>query len=203
MMISASDPLAWRPRIRREPDPRQADWFAAARTAHSHISLVPMTRFTLPAGAVQADLPERIPLQVVTSTTAPPDGKGWLHEIKHDGHRLVAIIADGAVRLLSRNARDRTELFAAPFEKLRAAGLPALMLDGEIAVPDDERGVTHIDALTEALRRRRPERLAYFAFDILHLDGHDLRRCRLRIARLSYPTLLPSQVVRASSASTT
>ena len=45
------------------------------------------------------------------------------------------------------------------------------MLDGEIAVPD-ERGVTHIDALNEAIA----ERFAYFAFDLLHLDGHDLQR---------------------------
>jgi bifunctional non-homologous end joining protein LigD len=52
------------------------------------------------------------------------------------------------------------------------------VLDGEIAVPD-ERGVTHIDQLTEALRLRRPEQLAYFAFDLLHLDGHDLRACRI------------------------
>ena len=43
----------------------------------------------------------------------------------------------------------------------------------------DERGVTHIDLLTQAMRQRRPERLAYFAFDLLHLDGHDLRPCAL------------------------
>jgi bifunctional non-homologous end joining protein LigD len=51
-----------------------------------------------------------------------------------------------------------------------------MVLDGEIVVPD-ERGVTHIDGLSAAIRERRPERLAYFAFDLLHLDGHDLRRC--------------------------
>jgi bifunctional non-homologous end joining protein LigD len=50
------------------------------------------------------------------------------------------------------------------------------VLDGEIAVPD-ERGVTHIDLLSEALRQRRTEQLAYFAFDLVHLDGHDLRPC--------------------------
>jgi bifunctional non-homologous end joining protein LigD len=43
----------------------------------------------------------------------------------------------------------------------------------------DERGVTHIDGLSEALRQRRAEQLAYFAFDLLHLDGHDLRACAL------------------------
>jgi bifunctional non-homologous end joining protein LigD len=55
---------------------------------------------------------------------------------------------------------------------------PPLVLDGEIAVPDD-RGVTHIDGLTQAMRQRRPDRLAYFAFDLLHLDGHDLRACAI------------------------
>jgi hypothetical protein len=52
------------------------------------------------------------------------------------------------------------------------------VLDGEIAAPDD-RGVTHIDALSEALRLRRPDQFAYFAFDLLYLDGHDLRRCAI------------------------
>jgi bifunctional non-homologous end joining protein LigD len=92
---------------------------------------------------------------------------------------LVAIIADGAVKLLSRNARDRTELFAEPFRALAAAArVPAMVLDGEIAVPD-ERGVTHIDTLTEAMRLRRSKNLAHFAFDLFHLDGHDLRACKI------------------------
>jgi bifunctional non-homologous end joining protein LigD len=55
------------------------------------------------------------------------------------------------------------------------AGLPPMVLDGEIAVPD-ERGVTHLDPLSDAISEGRPGRLAYFAFDLLHLDGHDLRR---------------------------
>src|SRR5262249_20889882 len=78
-----------------------------------------------------------------------------------------------------QRGHDRTELFAEPFRALAAAGLPPLVLDGEIAVPDS-RGVTHIDALTEAMRLRRPEQLAYFAFDLLYLDGHDLRACALK-----------------------
>jgi bifunctional non-homologous end joining protein LigD len=76
---------------------------------------------------------------------------------------------------MSRNGIDRTPLFRAPFREL-AAGGRSLVLDGEIAVPD-ERGVTHLDALTDALTSGRTERLAYFAFDLLYLDGHDLRRC--------------------------
>jgi bifunctional non-homologous end joining protein LigD len=137
-----------------------------------------MPTFPLPTGAIPADLPQRLRLQLASSSPAPPDGDGWLHEVKHDGHRLVAIVADGTVKLLSRNARDRTEMFCEPFCGLAAAGLPALVLDGEIAVPD-ERGVTHIDALNTAIAEQRPERFAYFAFDLLHLDGHDLRACAI------------------------
>jgi bifunctional non-homologous end joining protein LigD len=80
--------------------------------------------------------------------------------------------------LLSRNGYDRSRLFREPFRRLIEAGLPPMVLDGEIAVPDD-RGVTHLDALSEAIAGRHPERLAYFAFDLLHLDGHDLRRCAI------------------------
>ena len=135
-----------------------------------------MPNIALPPAATPADLPGEIRLQIVSHSAAPPAGGGWLHEIKHDGHRLVAIAAGERLKLVSRNGYDRTELFREPFRGLAAAGLPAMVLDGEIAVPDD-RGVTHIDALSEAISARQPERLAYFAFDLLHLDGHDLRRC--------------------------
>jgi bifunctional non-homologous end joining protein LigD len=129
---------------------------------------------TFPSAAVPAEIPRPVRLQIVAPSTAPPDGDGWLHEVKYDGHRLLAIIRSNKLHLLSRNGHDRTQLFGEPFAGL--TGLPPMVLDGEIAVPD-ERGVTHIDLLTEALRQRRPERLAYFAFDLLHLDGHDLRPC--------------------------
>jgi bifunctional non-homologous end joining protein LigD len=137
-----------------------------------------MTTFPLPAEAIPADLPQRLRLQLASPASKPPDGEGWLHEVKYDGHRLAAIVANGTVRLLSRNIRDRTKLFAEPFQPLAAAGLPALVLDGEIAVPDD-LGVTHIDRLNAAIAEQRPERFAYFAFDLLHLDSHDLQRCPL------------------------
>jgi bifunctional non-homologous end joining protein LigD len=137
-----------------------------------------MSNFVLPSAATAATLPREVRLQVVSASAEPPQGSDWLHEIKHDGHRLLAIVAGDSLQLISRNGHDRTTLFHEPFRPLAAAGLPPLVLDGEIAVPD-ERGVTHIDALNEAISARRFERLAYFAFDLLHLDGHDLRRCRL------------------------
>jgi bifunctional non-homologous end joining protein LigD len=120
-------------------------------------------------------IPRDIKFQTVSPSAEPPKGDGWLHEVKHDGHRLLAIAADGMLRLLSRNGHNRTALFREPFHPLAEAGLPPLVLDGEIAVPD-ERGVTHIDWLNKAISERRPEEFAYFVFDLLHLDGEDLRR---------------------------
>jgi bifunctional non-homologous end joining protein LigD len=79
------------------------------------------------------------------------------------------------LKLLSRNGHDRTPLFRGPFRKLASSGW-SIVLDGEIAVPD-ERGVTHIDLLQATWGRYGTDRLAYFAFDLLYLDGHDRRRC--------------------------
>lgn len=83
-----------------------------------------MTRFAFPAGTVLTDGAHPVAGCRVRQSSRQP------HETKHDGHRLTAIVADGAVKLLRRNACDRTEL------------LP------------DARGIAHIDALTEAMRLR-------------------------------------------------
>src|ERR1700730_15895344 len=131
---------------------------------------------SIPQAAVRVELTPNLRLQLVSSCAKPPEGEGWLHEIKHDGHRLAALITGpGSVKLISRNGIDRTPLFRSPFREVTASGR-ALVLDGEIAVPD-ERGVTHLDALTDALAGGRSERLAYFAFDLLYHDRHDLRPC--------------------------
>src|SRR4051812_28207606 len=115
-----------------------------------------MPKFPLPIAATSADLPGEVRLQIVSYCAEPPTGDGWLHEIKHDGHRLVAIAAGERLQLVSRTHYARTALFREPFRALAEAGLPAMVLDGEIAVPDN-RGVTHIDALSEAISSRRSE----------------------------------------------
>jgi bifunctional non-homologous end joining protein LigD len=139
---------------------------------------LPHAEFRLSPAAARAEIPHPLHLQIVSPSVQAPDGESWLHEMKHDGHRLLAIVAGSELRLISRNGHDRTPLFRAPFDKLAAAGLPPLVLDGEIAVPD-ERGVTHIDLLTQAMRQCHPERLAYFVFDLVHLDAHELRACTI------------------------
>src|SRR5690242_15873029 len=130
-----------------------------------------MPKVRLPERAAAAALPKTVTLQVCSAASEPPAGDGWLHELKHDGHRLVAVLdGRGGMRLISRNGYNRTELFQAPFERLAGLGRE-MVLDGEIAVPDS-KGVTHISDMQEAVMRREGERFAYFAFDLLHIDGH-------------------------------
>ena len=130
----------------------------------------------VPSHAVRSALPSRIRVAVVSPAARPPEGNGWLHEVKYDGHRIVAVLdGRGGLKLISRNGYDRTPLFRAPFSDLLSCRRE-IVLDGEIAVPD-EGGVTHIDNLHEAIGGQGADRLTYFAFDLLHLDGHDLRRC--------------------------
>jgi bifunctional non-homologous end joining protein LigD len=129
------------------------------------------------AGAVRGALPRTQPLALAMVVEAPPDGDEWLHEIKHDGYRIVARIEEGEVQLVSRNGKDWTKEFP---QVARAVGrLPAgtALLDGEVAavLPN---GATSF----QALQRRGSDHaapLVYFVFDLLHLDGWDLREVRL------------------------
>jgi bifunctional non-homologous end joining protein LigD len=149
---------------------------AAAPQQLLHLAIMPRRSF--PAGAKPAPLPTRVGFALAMSSAEPPEGDAWLHEIKHDGHRLAAVVdGRGGLRLLSRNGYDRRALFQTPFADLTSRGRD-MVLDGEIAVPDAE-GCTHLDDLTDAITRSEPHRLAYFAFDLLHLGGHDLRGCQL------------------------
>jgi bifunctional non-homologous end joining protein LigD len=83
-----------------------------------------MSNFALPHAAVPAELPRQVRLQIVSPSAEPPTGDGWLHEVKHDGHRLLAIAGgDKPLKLLSRNGSDGTALLRAPFESLADPGV--------------------------------------------------------------------------------
>jgi bifunctional non-homologous end joining protein LigD len=103
---------------------------------------------------------------------APPSGPGWLHEIKHDGFRILARRDSAGVRLITRNANDFTDRF--PFIATAVAELPvkSCLIDGE-AIVCDENGLAVFDLIR---RLGAGERAVLSAFDLLELDGKDLRR---------------------------
>ena len=105
------------------------------------------------------------------SAKEPPSGPDWIHEIKHDGFRILAWREADRVRLLTRHGTD----FTARFPKITAAveslGVRSCVLDGE-AIVVDEFGLPNFNALRYRLR---DDAAVLCAFDLLELDGKDLR----------------------------
>jgi bifunctional non-homologous end joining protein LigD len=115
-----------------------------------------------------------IPPELATLVADPPSGEGWLHETKYDGYRIEALLDRGKVRCLTRAGLDWTGRF--PAIARAVAGIPArnCTLDGEVValLPD---GRSSFQALQERLHADPPGDLVYYVFDLLRLDGVDLR----------------------------
>ena len=127
--------------------------------------------------------------QLATLVDAAPSDPAWVFEIKYDGYRLEALIDRGKVRLLTRRGNDWTSRF--PTLALRLARLPvrSATLDGEV-VALDPSGKSTFSLLQQSLDAERSQELIYFAFDLLHLDGEDLRSLPLAERRRQLERLL-------------
>ena len=119
-------------------------------------------------------LPGWVAPQLATLVGAAPDGADWVHEIKLDGYRVLARIERGRVRLLTRNRQDWTERFPAVADAAAKLPVKEALLDGEI-VALDRSGVSSFQALQQGAEETGGWSLAYVAFDLLFLDGRDLR----------------------------
>src|SRR5262245_28485182 len=119
-------------------------------------------------------LPSFIEPQLALLVDRVPPGDDWLHELKYDGYRILARVEGGRPRLMSRNAKDWTLRFPDVAQAVAALPLRSGWIDGEVAVvlPD---GATSFAALQNVGSSPAGAALAYFVFDILHLDGRDLR----------------------------
>lgn len=109
----------------------------------------------------------------------PPEGGGWLFEVKYDGYRIIAFAERGAVRLITRKGQDFTHRFPEIANSLAAwADSRAMVIDGEVVAADKE-GRTDFEALQSYMRNPKGKKLAYMVFDLLALDGEDLRELPL------------------------
>ena len=126
-------------------------------------------------GSVKASLPEFVEPELATLVASPPKGDRWLHEIKFDGYRLQARIASGKVELLTRSGLDWTTKFGKEIaEAFGSLAVTDALIDGELVV-ETASGVSDFSALQADLSAGRRDRFRFYAFDLIHLDGQDLR----------------------------
>ena len=133
---------------------------------------------TLPAGFIAPCLP--------TSAPQPPSGEAWLHEIKHDGFRVIARKSGDRVKLYSRSGNDLTDHFPLIVEAPAGLRSRSCIIDGE-AVACGEDGIASFDRIRY---RRHDADVFLYAFDLVELDGDDLRREPLAVRKATLASLL-------------
>lgn len=120
-------------------------------------------------------LPAFVEPMLASLAKAPPAGSRWLHEIKFDGYRLQARIEAGRVKLLTRSGLDWTGRFGKDVPAaLAALPVETALLDGELVV-ESGAGASDFSALQADLSEGRSDRFIFYVFDLLYLDGADLR----------------------------
>ena len=119
--------------------------------------------------------PGFIPPCLPTKAHAVPAGPQWVYEIKHDGFRFICRRDGDRVRVFSRRGIDHSDRAPVIAEALLALNVRSITIDGEGVVcgPD---GVTDFDRLRAAMGRKSSRQAFLYAFDLLELDGQDLRR---------------------------
>ena len=114
-------------------------------------------------------------VQLAKLANTVPEGDEWLYEMKYDGYRILAFVEGNSVRLITRNGNDITKrFFKIASSLIDLAKGRAMVLDGEIVVTDDS-GKTDFQALQNYLKAQKPQTLTYIIFDLLAIDGEDIR----------------------------
>ncbi|MFA1676893.1 non-homologous end-joining DNA ligase [Rhizobium mongolense] len=131
-------------------------------------------------------MPSRIEPCVATLVDKPPKGPNWGLEIKWDGYRLAVHIEAEHLRIITRGGYNWTDRFPAIVAEARRLGVQTAILDGEAVVLDDQ-GRSDFGMLQRALGRRPAahdaRKIILYVFDLLYLDGRDLRRLPQRERR--------------------
>jgi bifunctional non-homologous end joining protein LigD len=145
-----------------------------------------------PRGAPGADFTP----QLATLSAEVPRDDGWLHEIKLDGYRILAVVSRGRVTLKSRNGLDWTARFPEIAAAIHALPMRSGVLDGEV-VALAANGKSDFQLLQNHLKSKAKDGVVYFAFDLPFLDGRDLRKLPLTERKHVLGTLLSG--LRATS----
>jgi bifunctional non-homologous end joining protein LigD len=186
----------------RSPAERSADSGIATSRPNSLFSVVRDL-----SGAVRKPMPTAVHPMLATSVEKPFDNPEWLFEIKWDGYRAVSFFQNGKVRLVSRNQNDLTGEFPELSELSKSIKATDAVLDGEIVVLDDlGRASFSLMQQRTGIRKggrrtgaKRELRVVYYIFDLIYLDGYDLRRVALEQRKETLAQIIvPGELVRYS-----
>jgi bifunctional non-homologous end joining protein LigD len=159
------------------------------------------------SGAVRKPMPTAVHPMLATPVDKPFDDPEWLFEIKWDGYRAVSFLSDGKVRMVSRNQNDLTGEFPELRELAKSIKAKTAVLDGEIVVLDDQgrpsfsmmQQRTGIRKGGKRTGARRDLPVQYYVFDVIYLDGYDLRRVGLEQRKQALAQIIaPSELIRYS-----
>lgn len=158
-------------------------------------------------GAVKRSMPAQIRPMLALSIEKPFDGAEWLFEIKWDGYRAVSFIENGSVRLMSRTDNDLSGRYPELQVLPEFVNAKSAVLDGEVAALDEE-GRASFSLMQQRTGIRKHGRqvaekseipIVYYLFDLLYLDGYDLRRVSLEERKKVLAAILrPTELIRFS-----
>ena len=123
---------------------------------------------------------------IPTRGTQVPAGPDWLHEIKHDGYRLIVQREGKRVRLFTRNGHDWTARYPLIVDAALRNRQTSFVIDGEAVL----LGVDGVSDFNGLHSRRHDDEVQLYAFDVLALDGDDLRKLPLHLRKTNLARLL-------------
>jgi bifunctional non-homologous end joining protein LigD len=136
-------------------------------------------------GFIKPELPQLV--------DTAPEGEKWVHEIKFDGYRLqVHLRKSGGIHLFTRNGHDWKKKFPTIAEDLKSLEVTDAIIDGEL-VSLDKKGRSHFQDLQNSLKEGDDKELVYYGFDLLYLNGRDLRGLPLYERKTLLHTILMGQ----------
>ena len=136
--------------------------------------------------------PESVSVQLATLVGKPPAGDPWLHEIKFDGYRMVALKKGNNVTLTSRNHIDWTTKFQNVVEEIKKLPVKNVIFDGEVVVLDEKKR-SSFQRLQNSIESGENGSFLYYVFDLLYLEHYDLRSLPLIERKKILQSLIPKK----------
>ena len=176
--IAASEDHVWNSNRPEKATGKLAPKATAAKATAAKTGLAakkPPTRPGFDLSKLPKELqPSFLKPQLAQETESPPEGENWLHELKLDGYRMQGRKDGGRVQLLTRSGLDWTARMKPIADEIARLPVDAVTLDGEVVVLAAD-GTTNFADLQAAFQESAKNPLTYFCFDLLHLNGHDMR----------------------------